>query len=252
MALNASDVNAGDDILAAHHNALIDDIEQHDHDGTDTEGVLTPVRLTITPGSAVIGLDINQDYDAIALNINSSAASTTAKCMVITNNGTENGLDITQVGILGAWKYGFTCYSNSVQNAAGGLANFEQDNAGASQDVVRIANDGSGNDLQSPNFTLKNGYIAPGGNEALRWDVVEFDLDGATPDSVAYTLDGLKCKGMYSIGYDVNTDDVQSYGGASTGWTGATHDGANLTIAYDSAGLYVAGDDGRIIIFTTA
>ncbi len=36
MALNSSDVNAGDDILAAHNNNLIDDIEQHDHDGSDT------------------------------------------------------------------------------------------------------------------------------------------------------------------------------------------------------------------------
>ena len=39
MALNASDVSAGDDILAAHHNALIDDIEQHTHEGTDTTKV---------------------------------------------------------------------------------------------------------------------------------------------------------------------------------------------------------------------
>lgn len=36
MALNASDVSAGDDILAAHNNALIDDMEQHTHDGVDT------------------------------------------------------------------------------------------------------------------------------------------------------------------------------------------------------------------------
>ena len=39
MALNSSDVNAGDDILAVHNNNLIDDIEQHIHEGTDTTKV---------------------------------------------------------------------------------------------------------------------------------------------------------------------------------------------------------------------
>ncbi len=39
MALNSSDVNAGDDILATHNNNLIDDIEQHTHEGTDTTKV---------------------------------------------------------------------------------------------------------------------------------------------------------------------------------------------------------------------
>lgn len=39
MALNSSDVSAGDDILATHLNFLIDDMEQHTHDGTDTTKV---------------------------------------------------------------------------------------------------------------------------------------------------------------------------------------------------------------------
>jgi len=45
MALNASDVNGGDEILAAHNNALIDDIEQHDHDGTVTAKLSASVLL---------------------------------------------------------------------------------------------------------------------------------------------------------------------------------------------------------------
>jgi len=58
MALNANDVNAGDDILAAHNNALIDDIEQHIHDGIDTSDIdytASPKtrRLSISPSAAV-------------------------------------------------------------------------------------------------------------------------------------------------------------------------------------------------------
>jgi len=45
MALNYTDVSPGDTILAAHPNALLDDIEQHDHDGTDTSKLNVGVEL---------------------------------------------------------------------------------------------------------------------------------------------------------------------------------------------------------------
>lgn len=52
MALNASDVSAGDDILASHQNLIIDDIEQHTHDGTDTTAV-TKLNNSVAFVSAV-------------------------------------------------------------------------------------------------------------------------------------------------------------------------------------------------------
>ena len=64
MALNASDVNAGDDILAAHNNALIDDIEQHTHDGTDTAKIdftANPEtrRFSLSPANLIPEQDTN-------------------------------------------------------------------------------------------------------------------------------------------------------------------------------------------------
>lgn len=73
MALNASDVSPGDDILAAHNNALIDDIEQHDHDGVDTSLLaLLSVDTGQLAASAVETAKINNDAvdkDKIAADV---------------------------------------------------------------------------------------------------------------------------------------------------------------------------------------
>ena len=52
MALHSSDVNAGDDILATHNNNLIDDIQDHTHDGTDT----AKVDFTANPETRYYGI----------------------------------------------------------------------------------------------------------------------------------------------------------------------------------------------------
>ena len=70
MALNSSDVNAGDDILAVHNNNLIDDIEQHSHDGTDTAKLSTAVEFAsgitrdyMVAASAFTGRAGDTDYE---------------------------------------------------------------------------------------------------------------------------------------------------------------------------------------------
>ena len=67
MALNSSDVSAGDNILAAHHNSLIDDIEQHTHDGTDTAAINATYA---GDGLALAGavLSVNVDDSTIETN----------------------------------------------------------------------------------------------------------------------------------------------------------------------------------------
>ena len=74
MALNASDVNAGDNILAAHQNAIIDDIEQHNHDGTVTAKLSASVLLAtpVTRYFAVAPADlVPQDEHQLFSTINS-------------------------------------------------------------------------------------------------------------------------------------------------------------------------------------
>jgi len=74
MALNSNDVSAGDDILAVHHNYLIDDIEQHTHEGTDTTKVKAQsldVSTGDIPTDGVATASIEDD----AVNVNKLAHS---------------------------------------------------------------------------------------------------------------------------------------------------------------------------------
>lgn len=84
---------------------------------------------TFTPGSAIVPLTLTQGYAADAMNIN--------------NNSTQLGLNIVQTGVLAAYKYGLSVYSNTAQTTCG-LVNFELDHASSSQQVVNIKNDGTG------------------------------------------------------------------------------------------------------------
>ncbi len=170
---------------------------------------------TFTPGSAVVALTIDQNNAQIGEDIDCSIDSA------------HPGLKVTNV---------------STTNAA--IEAYGNGRAG-------VYAQGATFDFQGQLFYVKpTGHISLGGNEALIWDVVEFNLDGTATDTVAYTLDGLKCKGMYTISYDVNTDDLYfSSDIANAFFTSGFHDGANLGIDY-GANL-VAGDDARVIIFTT-
>ena len=53
MALNSSDVTAGNDVLASEYNSLIDDIQQHTHDGTDTAAPATDGSTLEHSGTAL-------------------------------------------------------------------------------------------------------------------------------------------------------------------------------------------------------
>ena len=199
---------------------------------------------TITPASAVAGLSIVQNNDEKGINIDSVSAShpafrTTAKYCYA---GIQD--------ILGG--YGLKIERNLDEVGVQPLVKFVEDHPSGTQPVLEIQNDGSGNDIVTPNFTLKDGHIAPGGNEALRWDVVELDMDvSEQPESVAYALDGVKCKAMSIIGYDLSEDDILVGGDYTyTAYTYVEHDGTNLIFYYGA--WYVDGDDARVIVFTTA
>ncbi len=129
MALNGADVLAGDTILAAHQNALLDDIEQHNHDGTDTNGVLVPTQVTITPDGAVVALTLVQGHAAGGISL--------------TNNSTQIAQDIIQTGVLAASKFALSIFSNAIQ-VNSGLVNFNMANTDSTQNVQQILNSGGG------------------------------------------------------------------------------------------------------------
>lgn len=152
MALNASDVNAGDDILAAHNNALIDDIEQHTHDGTDTSYIGPQV---ITPASAVVGLMIDQNNNAQAFVIDSE---NTAGAVASING--RYPLNLTQDLSNG---YGLKVIRNINEAGANALVKFEEDHASGTQAVLEIDNDGSGEEIKFTHAVTR--YISIPGND---------------------------------------------------------------------------------------
>lgn len=99
--------------------------------------------------------------------------------------------------------------------------------------------------------------IAPGGNEVLKWDVVHFDLDGTSPDTVVYSITADTVKGLYTIGIyhsatvsDSFIEGIKDAAG-STGWTGAQHRGSDDNLLFNYGTLYGSGDDGEVIVFYT-
>lgn len=88
MALNSSDVNAGDDILAAHHNSLIDDIEQHAHEGTDTTKVKAQ-NLDVSTGNVPTGGVGEASIEAIAVT-KGKVKTGTGSATNITGVGNQN------------------------------------------------------------------------------------------------------------------------------------------------------------------
>lgn len=145
MALNAVDVNAGDDILAVHNNALIDDIEQHDHDGVDTNDDFD--HLNIAPAGATIGLDIVQANNQRGIKINTESADHPGLEILC-----KNGIAVTQDVSSG---YGLFIQRNLNEVGASPLATFKEDHVTSTQDVVYIHNDGAGREIGFANAVTR-------------------------------------------------------------------------------------------------
>jgi len=206
--------------------------------------------FTLTPASAVIAATIDQNNDETGLDIDQSAAAGSDKFgQRITNTSIGIGLFLNQIGVLAASKPSLYVYSNAaLVNSDGNLVTFRIENASTTQSALRIINAGSGNDVVAPSFSLKNGYIAPGNYEAMRWDVIEFDINQASPESVGYSMDSLLCMGISVIGYDLSADTIDKTTIiADVHRTKVSYDGTDIKVEYGSA--YVYGDDLRVILY---
>jgi len=180
MALLSSDVNAGDDILATHHNTLIDDIEQHTHDGTDTAKIdftANPEtrRLNISPADLRAGVSGTGNWIICDVYAGSSDANIITLYMGIT---LPQGAIVTKLSI--RW------YRDDA--AAGGLC-----------DLRRIAlSDGSSVDMA----------VADSNSSAGFHTVEDTTITSATIDNVNYT---------YALAVTAdpndNANDVKFYGG---------------------------------------
>lgn len=83
---------------------------------------------------------------------------------------------------------------------------------GYNANCLVITNAGNQNDIiVGAFFTLKNGYIAPGGQEALRWDIISVDLDGVTTDVDNYTINRANVRVLITCAYDVSGDRIDFY-----------------------------------------
>jgi len=117
-------------------------------------------------------------------------------------------------------------------------------------DRITISNSGSGDDIVAPNFTLANGYIAPGGNEALRWDVVAIDVDGTSPDSVGYSIDEMKVVLIESSGHRNGASVSSSDDTASGHGTNVLLESNNIALNY--GGDYSNGETVHVFLMYTA
>lgn len=168
---------------------------------------------TITPASAVSGLHIDQNYDAVGIKVDSDSATYAA----------IEGWHSSGVGLYGDGNIG-------------------------------IHGKGTTFDLSGEaGFSVKNAYVSTG-NEALRWDVVEFNLiaDGAGAMSVGYSLDTLKCVGLLSIGNEVGTYLWEGTDESVSKFNVAYYTDADDKIHIKYGSAYLTDDDMRIIVFTKA
>jgi hypothetical protein len=225
-----------------------------DHNDNDGSAILVDCESTDDPAVDIRGwqaLQVKQDIsNGFGLNVNRSIAEVGINPLVkFSNLSATNTQPTLEVEYLGGSGQG-VLIKNTLEQATGDLVKIHQDHASSAAVALQIIHDGTGNEIEANFFSLNNGYIAPGGAEAMRWDVVVMDLDGTSPDSVAYTLDGTKCRGLFVSGYLVSGDDVVGTNQATpTVIIGVAHDGSNLQVGYTTL---VSGDDAYIIVMTVA
>ena len=127
------------------------------------------------------------------------------------------------------------------------LVRFRENHASSTQPVLELINAGSGNDITAPNFSLKNGYIAPGGNEAMRWDVVILNLDGTSPDSIAFSCTPTKVYFVTACGFINATSSVYThYDTTNAAYIACTVTSVSVAVAY--GGSFLANDDAYITV----
>lgn len=124
-------------------------------DAVNTSGVVVDINLTPGVASSAIAVQIDND------------ANVTGKAVGVTNNGTGDGIDIQQVGVLAESKHGLSIYSNTAQvNAGSSLARFTMDNASSNKSATEVVNNGTGNGM----YIDQNGLA-----EAIALDVTTLD-----------------------------------------------------------------------------
>ncbi len=240
MAITSINVNAGDDILAVHHNNLRADLLTGD---VTIAGVKTfsgiPVfsaGITISDDSRIavakklyFGVGntylIESPLNEFSIVANGTLAGTFASTYLALPTGINLILFPTQKQYWDNGVHTHTAESsdNVVDYTVGGAIKMRMDVNG----------------------------IAPGDNESMMWDVVILSLDGTSGDTVAYVIDELKIYSLICAGHPTSTS-VHTITDRSVAESidAAFYGNDVLEIAYGAS--YGAGDAAQVIIFYIA
>lgn len=143
MAMVSADVSAGDTILATDHNKIRADlITNHGHINTGGEGAthLQPAQITITPGGAVVALDVQQLQEQVAINIHSDAIGLLPGLTIAAKRGARIRQDISA-------GYGLEVLRSITEAGINPLIKFAEEDAAGTQPVLEIENVGSGENI---------------------------------------------------------------------------------------------------------
>ena len=121
---------------------------------------------------------------------------------------------------------------------------------GGGSDGIKVDQDGSVTVSESVTVTgIIDASAVSTGNESMKWDIVFFNLDGTSHDTVSYSIATSEIRALTSGANEIWSSGGTFYsygvGNASIG-TSAYYNGA-LDFGYGS--FYHANDDGYIIVF---
>lgn len=234
MAITSSDVNPGDDALAAQYNNLRADLLTED---VTLAGVKTFSGIPVFGAGVTISDDSNiQTLKKLYFGDAYIAESASNILRVYTNNTirltiqSDGDVKVHEDLVLDATKELY------LDGDAGHTKIAE-----SSDNVVDYTIGG--------NIMMRmdaNG-IAPGDNESMMWDVVIFALDGTSSDTVGYTVDENKIYGMFSTGHATATTVYTTTDAAINVYTWVKLLANVLEISYGAG--YGAADAAQVIIF---
>jgi len=202
----------------------------------DVAGTATSKKIVISDlfgGSTALPCDIITTEDLISGTLTSGATVITptgnAVGILIDNDGTNHGLQITQDGVLAASDYGLYVYSDAAQ-VNSPLAYIHQDNASSDQNALSIVNDGTGYGL----------HIDQNGSEIAAL----FDTDAAS-DYIAYFRNAGDNANRYGIRVQAGADDAS---GDTYYFRAEDGDGDQIGYIWNTSGTFqlVDGSDERL------
>jgi len=238
MALNSSDVAAGQDATASQYNNLIDDVEEHTHEGSDTAGVHATIIAAVNAGEAV-GANKAVYMDDTDNEWKLADGNDTGKLEFVgfsIEAGTDgNAMKVATAGVLGGFsgldagkKYYLSDTAGEISTTKGTYEIYVGIAISTTQLLIHHA------PRSSAIMAFPSSEVFASGAVPTSWT----DLDLSSVVGVTTALVFLKVTHDNSnakIRFRTNGDTDEIYDGASA--SGSTADDMYVTVITDSAGV---------------